>query len=142
MGYWFFVLLEPKRLQWFQLLQNLLFHLHNRFGNFQSYNYQRIHKDIAILTTLINGLLYFFITKSLTDQRILQSVNYILVFLVLQIITGVALSYFALPPWAQALHILLATLLFSAQFYFGILRNLEWRILMGIEIKESDQENG
>ena len=30
--------------------------------------------------------------------------------------------------------------LFSAQFYFGILRNLEWRILMGIEIKESDQE--
>ncbi len=30
--------------------------------------------------------------------------------------------------------------LYSAQFYFGILRNLEWRILMGIEVKESDQE--
>ena len=29
---------------------------------------------------------------------------------------------------------------YSAQIYFGILRNLEWRILMGIEIKESDQE--
>ena len=79
------------------------------------------HKDIAILTILINGLLYFLITKSLTDQRILQSVNYILVFLVLQIITGVALSYFALPPWAQALHILLATLLFSAQFYLYLI---------------------
>lgn len=30
--------------------------------------------------------------------------------------------------------------LYSAQFYFGILRNLEWRILMGIEIKDTDQE--
>jgi len=30
--------------------------------------------------------------------------------------------------------------LYSAQFYFGILRYLEWRILMGIEITESDQE--
>lgn len=31
--------------------------------------------------------------------------------------------------------------LFSAQLYFGILRNLEWRILMGIPVNESDQEN-
>ncbi|WP_180183456.1 TetR/AcrR family transcriptional regulator [Acinetobacter sp. YH01020] len=30
--------------------------------------------------------------------------------------------------------------LFSAQFYFGILRNLEWRVLMGITIDENDQE--
>ena len=28
----------------------------------------------------------------------------------------------------------------SAQFYFGILRNLEWQILMGIKIQETDQE--
>lgn len=28
----------------------------------------------------------------------------------------------------------------SAQFYFGILRNLEWQILMGIPIQENDQE--
>ncbi|NNG82486.1 TetR/AcrR family transcriptional regulator [Acinetobacter sp. ANC 5378] len=30
--------------------------------------------------------------------------------------------------------------IYSAQFYFGILRNLEWRILMGIPIQENDQE--
>ncbi|OTG82569.1 TetR family transcriptional regulator [Acinetobacter sp. ANC 5054] len=30
--------------------------------------------------------------------------------------------------------------LFSAQFYFGILRNLEWRILMGIYDPKNDQE--
>lgn len=30
--------------------------------------------------------------------------------------------------------------LYSAQFYFGILRNLEWKILMNISIDENDQE--
>lgn len=30
--------------------------------------------------------------------------------------------------------------LYSAQFYFGILRNLEWKILMNIAIIENDQE--
>jgi heme a synthase len=35
----------------------------------------------------------------------------------LQVLTGIALSYFALPPYAQAAHIVLASLVFSAQFY-------------------------
>ncbi|MCO8042805.1 TetR/AcrR family transcriptional regulator [Acinetobacter bohemicus] len=30
--------------------------------------------------------------------------------------------------------------MYSAQLYFGILRNLEWRILMGIQEEESDEE--
>lgn len=30
--------------------------------------------------------------------------------------------------------------LFSAQLYFGILRNMEWRILMGLPSDETDQE--
>jgi cytochrome c oxidase assembly protein subunit 15 len=79
------------------------------------------HKDLAILTIVFNGLLYFLIIRSLRDRRIINSANYIIAFLVLQIFTGVALSYFALPSWAQALHILLATLLFSAQFYLYLI---------------------
>jgi AcrR family transcriptional regulator len=31
--------------------------------------------------------------------------------------------------------------LFSSQFYFGILRNIEWKILMGLPPDESDQES-
>ncbi|WOE32085.1 MULTISPECIES: TetR/AcrR family transcriptional regulator [unclassified Acinetobacter] len=30
--------------------------------------------------------------------------------------------------------------LYSAQFYFGILRNIEWKILMNISVTENDQE--
>jgi cytochrome c oxidase assembly protein subunit 15 len=35
----------------------------------------------------------------------------------LQILTGIALSYLSLPPFAQTLHILFASLMFGAQFY-------------------------
>ncbi len=31
--------------------------------------------------------------------------------------------------------------IFSAQLYFGILRNIEWKILMGLPAEETDQEN-
>lgn len=30
--------------------------------------------------------------------------------------------------------------MFSAEFFFGILRNLEWRILMGVPLSKTDQE--
>jgi len=37
--------------------------------------------------------------------------------IMLQIVTGILLSYWSLPPVAQASHILLSSLIFGAQFY-------------------------
>ena len=54
--------------------------------------------------------------------------------IMLQIGTGITLSYFALPPFAQALHILLASLIFGAQFY--LLLNLS----RSIDIREVRHE--
>jgi cytochrome c oxidase assembly protein subunit 15 len=51
----------------------------------------------------------------------LMVINSIAVTLILQIITGLLLSNFALPPYAQALHILFSTLLFSLQYYLYLL---------------------
>jgi cytochrome c oxidase assembly protein subunit 15 len=79
------------------------------------------HKDLAILATLINAFLFILIIKYVKQNLILKFTYYIIAFLILQIVTGIALSYFALPPWAQALHILLATLLFSTQFYLYLI---------------------
>jgi cytochrome c oxidase assembly protein subunit 15 len=38
-----------------------------------------------------------------------------------QIVTGIILSYLALPPVAQAVHIFLASLMFGVQFYLVLL---------------------
>ena len=79
------------------------------------------HKDLAILATLINAFLFFLIFRNVKQIQVLKFTYYIVGFLILQIVTGIALSYFSLPPWAQALHILLATLLFSTQFYLYLI---------------------
>ena len=36
----------------------------------------------------------------------------------LEILAGIILAYFALPPWAQPIHLLLATILLGAQIAF------------------------
>jgi len=76
------------------------------------------HRDIAILVLLANIFLFVLIRYSFSKHSIQQqimSVTFLLV--MLQIVTGIALAYWSLPPVAQALHIILASLLFGSQFY-------------------------
>jgi cytochrome c oxidase assembly protein subunit 15 len=75
------------------------------------------HKNIALLVILLNIMLYVLIKKYYFNVFLAYLGNYLLLFLALQIISGLALNYFALSPWAQAPHILLATLMFGLQFY-------------------------
>jgi cytochrome c oxidase assembly protein subunit 15 len=53
-------------------------------------------------------------TKHSTQQ---QTMSFVLLMIMLQIVAGILLSYWSLPPFAQAAHILLASLIFGAQFY-------------------------
>jgi len=76
------------------------------------------HKNIALLVVLINIVLYAIIRKNFNRssvQQQLMSISFILI--MFQIFAGMALTYLSLPPVAQAAHILLASLLFGAQFY-------------------------
>ncbi len=81
-----------------------------------------IHRDLAILVVFINVLLFFLIRKNyVLNGSQFKYISYTVALIVMQIITGLVLSYLALPPVAQAAHILLACLLFGAQFYFMLL---------------------
>lgn len=76
------------------------------------------HKNMALAVIVINIILYLVLRKHFEKssvQRQLMSISFI--FIILQVLAGVALSYWNLPPTAQALHILLASLLFGTQFY-------------------------
>lgn len=85
----------------------------------KSLNY---HRDFALLILILNVSLYWLILKSVNRKSyILKYLNITLILIVLQIMVGAILSYFSLPPVAQALHILFACLLFGAQFYFVLL---------------------
>jgi len=76
------------------------------------------HRDIAILVLIINAVLYILIKKSFGKHSIQQQMmSFTFLMLILQLVTGVFLSYLALPPYAQATHIVIASLIFGAQFY-------------------------
>ena len=76
------------------------------------------HRDLALAVFVLNVMLYGLVRKSYSRHSIHQQLmSFTFLMIVLQIGTGIALSYFALPPFAQTLHILLASLIFGAQFY-------------------------
>lgn len=76
------------------------------------------HRDVAVVVLLVNLILYYFISKGFGKHSIQQqAMSFTFLMLLLQIVTGVLLSYLALPPYAQATHIVLASLIFGAQFY-------------------------
>jgi cytochrome c oxidase assembly protein subunit 15 len=76
------------------------------------------HRDIAILVLIANALLYAMIRHGFNRHSIQQqTMSFTFLMIMLQIVSGIVLSYWSLPPFAQASHVLLATLVFGAQFY-------------------------
>ncbi len=82
------------------------------------------HRDMAIAVLAVNVILYGLIRKQFNRHSVQQQVmSFSFLAIMLQIVSGIILSYLSLPPYAQAIHIVLATLLFGAQFY--LLLNLQ-----------------
>lgn len=76
------------------------------------------HRDIAVLVLILNVALFVLIRKGFNRHSIQQQLmSFTFLMITLQIVTGILLSYLALPPIAQAAHIVLASLIFGAQFY-------------------------
>lgn len=76
------------------------------------------HRDVAVLVLFANVMLYALIRRHFSRHSVQQQLmSFTFLIIMLQIVTGILLSYLALPPVAQALHILFASLMFGAQFY-------------------------
>jgi cytochrome c oxidase assembly protein subunit 15 len=80
------------------------------------------HRDLAILVIIVNLVSFLMIRKRYPAGGYqYKYISCVLLLIVLQVVTGLTLSYMGLPPFAQAIHILLATLVFGAQFYLLLL---------------------
>lgn len=76
------------------------------------------HRDMAVIVLILNLVLYALIRKGFNKHSVQQQLmSFTFLMIMLQIVTGIFLSYWALPPFAQAAHIILASLVFGAQFY-------------------------
>jgi cytochrome c oxidase assembly protein subunit 15 len=73
-----------------------------------------VHRSLSIGIAVINGLLaYRIVTLKLGHLKI----YWILFILILEIFTGIAMYYIDFPFGSQALHLVLAAILFGVQFY-------------------------
>lgn len=80
------------------------------------------HRDLAIFLAICNVIVYKMIIDRFNGKGWpLMAANYIMVTLIVQVVTGILLTYFALPAYAQAIHILFSFLLFSLQYYLYLL---------------------
>jgi cytochrome c oxidase assembly protein subunit 15 len=76
------------------------------------------HRDFAIFVLLANVMLYALIRRNFSRHSIQQQLmSFTFLIIMLQIVTGIMLSYLSLPPFAQASHVVLASLMFGGQFY-------------------------
>ena len=80
------------------------------------------HRDAAILLSICNFIVYKMVVDRFSGKALpLMTANYIIIVLLVQLASGFLLAYLALPPYAQAIHILFSTLLFSLQYYLYLL---------------------
>ncbi len=80
------------------------------------------HRDVAILVTICNFVVYKMVIDRFSGKELpLKTANYILLILSIQMVSGFVLAYLALPPYAQTVHILFSTVLFTFQYYLYLL---------------------
>lgn len=74
-----------------------------------------IHRSFSILVLLINGILFYRLRK--TSAFYFTYYQVVLGLILIEIGTGIAMSYFEFPFSSQPLHLVIASLLFGVQAY-------------------------
>jgi cytochrome c oxidase assembly protein subunit 15 len=73
-----------------------------------------IHRSFSILVVLVNAYLFYLNKKR---QLGYSKVNWVIIILILEVASGIAMYYFHFPFGTQTIHIVMAALLFGFQFY-------------------------
>src|SRR5690606_8190773 len=73
-----------------------------------------LHRSFSILVLVLNFYL-FFLNKKLDLG--FKNVKWVIILLILEVFTGILMQYFYFPFGSQALHLVLASILFGVQYY-------------------------
>ena len=75
-----------------------------------------LHRSFSMVILAASGYLYVLLKR--TEHPALQFMsNILLLVIIMEIFLGVFMAYFAIPAWAQPLHLLAALLIFGLQFW-------------------------
>lgn len=81
-----------------------------------------VHRSFSILILLLHLLLFVRVRKFATpDTSLYTWTVFLLATVVLEIVSGIVMAYFAIPAFLQPMHLLFGTVLFGNQFYLLLL---------------------
>jgi cytochrome c oxidase assembly protein subunit 15 len=79
-----------------------------------------IHRSFSIIVLATNWHLF---SRNRKLNLGFSKINWVMVLLIIEIVSGIAMYYFDFPFGTQTIHIVLATLLFGVQFYIFLESN-------------------
>ena len=77
-----------------------------------------IHRSFSIFIFISNAFLFYLARKIKTN---LTWIKFILVLIIIEIIAGASMYYFAFPILSQPIHLLIAIIIFGLQFYWYLI---------------------
>lgn len=89
-----------------------------------------IHRSFSIIVLVLHlFLVYTLYLSSNKNNYILILSKILLALVIMEVFTGVIMAYFAIPAFAQPVHLLLATIIFGIQFYLVLLFNYNSKVI-------------
>ncbi|SMG48926.1 cytochrome c oxidase assembly protein subunit 15 [Marivirga sericea] len=77
-----------------------------------------IHRSFSIAIAIIHIYLLFKLYQAKEElKNIFRNVKILMSLIILEILSGTIMAYFAIPFWAQPIHLVLGSMIFGAQFY-------------------------
>ena len=76
-----------------------------------------IHRSFSIVILAAHGYFAFVVYRLFGQEPIIRFVYVLVGLLIVEVLTGTLMAYFAIPPVFQPIHLLLATLIFGVDFY-------------------------
>lgn len=73
-----------------------------------------LHRSFSIFVLLLNGYIFYYFRKNNLGY---SKINWAMFLILLEVLTGMAMYYIDFPFGSQAIHLVLASLLFGIQFY-------------------------
>ena len=77
-----------------------------------------IHRSFSLLILGVHGWLLYFVLRNKHRSSFIKNIGkYIVILISIEIMSGVAMAYFGIPPYIQPIHLLLSTVIFGALYY-------------------------
>jgi len=84
-----------------------------------------IHRSFSLLILGLHVWLLYMVLKNRHQSSLVRNMGkYIVLLIFIEMVSGVVMAYFAIPPFIQPIHLLFSTLIFGVLYYmFLIIRN-------------------